>query len=405
MMKNRKLDYIWLALLIIIPIVILITNKIKLGLDLRGGTYVVLQADGKIEADTMDKVRDIVERRIDSLGVSEPVIQLSGNDRLIVELAGIKDPQKAIELIGTTAKLEFKIKNADGTYGPTLLEGSAIKTANLSQGQFGQPEVAFELNAEGSEKFAQITRENVGKQLAIMLDNKEQSAPVINTEISGGKGVITTGDPEDAKNLTNLLKSGALPVGIKILEIRTVGATLGTESIQQTKLAGILAMIIIWIFMFAVYKIPGLIADVVLVIYGLLTMGSLSMIGATLTLPGIAGFILTLGMAVDANVITFERIRDELRKGYNLSDSIEFGFKNGLPAILDGNITTLLIAGVLFFLGTGPVKGFAVTLTLGTLITLITAVFVTKVIFNLAVEVFAISSPVPEIRIFPSAII
>ncbi len=388
MMKNRKLDYIWLALLIIIPIVILITNKIKLGLDLRGGTYVVLQADGKIEADTMDKVRDIVERRIDSLGVSEPVIQLSGNDRLIVELAGIKDPQKAIELIGTTAKLEFKIKNADGTYGPTLLEGSAIKTANLSQGQFGQPEVAFELNAEGSEKFAQITRENVGKQLAIMLDNKEQSAPVINTEISGGKGVITTGDPEDAKNLTNLLKSGALPVGIKILEIRTVGATLGTESIQQTKLAGILAMIIIWIFMFAVYKIPGLIADVVLVIYGLLTMGSLSMIGATLTLPGIAGFILTLGMAVDANVITFERIRDELRKGYNLSDAIEFGFKNGLPAILDGNITTLLIAGVLFFLGTGPVKGFAVTLTLGTLITLITAVFVTKVIFNLAVEVF-----------------
>lgn len=388
MMKNRKLDYIWLALLIIIPIVILITNKIKLGLDLRGGTYVVLQADGKIEADTMDKVRDIVERRIDSLGVSEPVIQLSGNDRLIVELAGIKDPQKAIELIGTTAKLEFKIKNADGTYGPTLLEGSAIKTANLSQGQFGQPEVAFELNAEGSEKFARITRENVGKQLAIMLDNKEQSAPVINTEISGGKGVITTGDPEDAKNLTNLLKSGALPVGIKILEIRTVGATLGTESIQQTKLAGILAMIIIWIFMFAVYKIPGLIADVVLVIYGLLTMGSLSMIGATLTLPGIAGFILTLGMAVDANVITFERIRDELRKGYNLSDAIEFGFKNGLPAILDGNITTLLIAGVLFFLGTGPVKGFAVTLTLGTLITLITAVFVTKVIFNLAVEVF-----------------
>ena len=388
MMKNRKLDYIWLALLIIIPIVILITNKIKLGLDLRGGTYVVLQADGKIEADTMDKVRDIVERRIDSLGVSEPVIQLSGNDRLIVELAGIKDPQKAIELIGTTAKLEFKIKNADGTYGPTLLEGSAIKTANLSQGQFGQPEVAFELNAEGSEKFAQITRENVGKQLAIMLDNKEQSAPVINTEISGGKGVITTGDPEDAKNLTNLLKSGALPVGIKILEIRTVGATLGTESIQQTKLAGILAMIIIWIFMFAVYKIPGLIADVVLVIYGLLTMGSLSMIGATLTLPGIAGFILTLGMAVDANVITFERIRDELRKGYNLSDAIEFGFKNGLPARLDGNITTLLIAGVLFFLGTGPVKGFAVTLTLGTLITLITAVFVTKVIFNLAVEVF-----------------
>ena len=171
-MKIKKTHYIWLLVLILLPVMSLVYNKIKLGLDLRGGTYVVLQAQGKIEQDTMAKVKDIVERRVDSLGVAEPVIQLSGNDRLIVELAGIKDPQKAIDLIGTTAKLEFKIKNQDGTYGPTLLEGSAIKTANLSQGQFGQPEVAFELNGDGSNKFAEITRENVGKQLAIMLDGK-----------------------------------------------------------------------------------------------------------------------------------------------------------------------------------------------------------------------------------------
>ena len=389
-MKNKKTHYIWLLILVLLPIVSLVYNKIKLGLDLRGGTYVVLQAQGKIEQDTMAKVKDIVERRVDSLGVAEPVIQLSGHDRLIVELAGIKDPQKAIDLIGTTAKLEFKIKNKDGSYGPTLLEGSAIKTANLSQGQFGQPEVAFELNGDGSNKFAEITRENVGKQLAIMLDGKEQSAPVINTEISGGKGVITTNNPEDAKNLTNLLKSGALPVSIKILEIRTVGATLGSDSIAQTQFAGILSLIFIWAFMFFIYKIPGIVSNIVLVIYGLLTLGSLSMIGSTLTLPGIAGFVLTLGMAVDSNVITFERIKDELRKGRSLQDSIEYGFKNGLPAIIDGNLTTLLIAIVLFFFGTGPIKGFAVTLSLGVFVTIFTAVFVTKVILKFVLSTFKI---------------
>lgn len=389
-MKNKTIHYILLLAIIVIPGAILYRNKIKLGLDLRGGTYVVLQAQGKIESDTMDKVRDIVERRIDSLGVSEPVLQINGKDRLIVELAGIKDPQKAIDLIGTTAKLEFKIKNQDGTYGPTLLEGSAIKNATLVQGQFGQPEVAFELDTEGAEIFAKITRENVHKQLAIMLDGKEQSAPMINTEIPGGRGVITTNDPEDAQALTNLLKSGALPVSIKIMETRTVGATLGNESIQQTKMAGIIAMIAISLFMFAVYKIPGLIADVVLSIYGFLVLASFSMIGATLTLPGIAGFILTLGMAVDANVITFERIKEELRKGYSLEDAVENGFKNGLPAILDGNITTLLVASVLFFFGTGPVKGFAVTLTLGVLITIVTALFITKVLFKLVISVFKV---------------
>ncbi|RRD39719.1 protein translocase subunit SecD [Leptotrichia sp. OH3620_COT-345] len=389
-MKNKMIHYILLLVILIIPGIILYNSGIKLGLDLRGGTYVVLQAQGKVEADTMDKVRDIVERRVDSLGVSEPVIQINGNDRLIVELAGIKDPQKAIDLIGTTAKLEFKIKNEDGTYGPTLLEGSAIKNANLSQGQFGQPEVAFELDGEGAEKFAKITRENIDRQLAIMLDGKEQSAPRINSEIPGGRGVITTNDPEDAKALTNLLKSGALPVNIKILETRTVGATLGNESIQQTKMAGIIAMIAISLFMFIIYKIPGLIADAVLAIYGFLVLASFSMIGATLTLPGIAGFILTLGMAVDANVITFERIKEELKKGYSLEDSVENGFKNGLPAILDGNITTLLVASVLFFFGTGPVKGFAVTLTLGVVITIVTALFITKVLFKLIISTFKI---------------
>jgi len=342
-MQNKKSHYIWLLLVIFVPALILYFNKVKLGLDLRGGTSVVLQAQGKIEADTMSKVRNIIERRVNSIGVAEPVIQLSGNDKLIVELAGIKDPQKAIELIGTTAKLEFRIKNNDGTYGPVLLEGSALKSAGVTRDQVGMPSVSFELNSKGANDFAKITRENVGKQLAIMLDGKEQSAPVINSEIPGGRGQITTNNREDAKNITNLLKSGALPVSIKILEVRTVGATLGVESIKQTQFAGILAMIAISIFMFVIYKIPGLIADVVLAIYGFLVLASLSLVGSTLTLPGIAGFILTLGMAVDANVITFERIKEELAKGYSIDDAVKKGFENGLPAIIDGNLTTLLI--------------------------------------------------------------
>ena len=199
MMKNKKMQYVWLFLILFIPAVTLYFNKIKLGLDLRGGTSVVLQAQGKIEADTMDKVRDIIERRVDGLGVTEPTLQINGTDRLIVELAGIKDSQKAVELIGTTAKLEFKIKNSDGSYGPTLLEGSAIKTANLGQGEFGRPAGDFTLDSKGAEVFAQITKENIGKPLAIMLDGKEQSAPVINSEIPGGKGQITTTSMEDAK--------------------------------------------------------------------------------------------------------------------------------------------------------------------------------------------------------------
>ncbi|EEX73339.1 protein translocase subunit SecD [Leptotrichia hofstadii] len=390
-MQNKKSHYIWLLLVIFVPALILYFNKVKLGLDLRGGTSVVLQAQGKIEADTMSKVRNIIERRVNSIGVAEPVIQLSGNDKLIVELAGIKDPQKAIELIGTTAKLEFRIKNKDGSYGPVLLEGSALKSAGVSRDQVGMPSVSFELNSQGANTFAKITRENIGKQLAIMLDNKEQSAPTINSEINGGSGIITGRfSMEEANNLANLLKSGALPVEIKIVENRTVGATLGVDSIRQTGIAGLIALGVISVFMIAIYKIPGIVADIALLINGVLVLGLLSGIGAALTLPGIAGFILTLGMAVDSNVITYERIKEELRLGESLHDAVERGYENAFPAIIDGNITTLLVAAVLFFLGTGPIKGFAVTLSLGVVATVITGVFVSKVILKLFIKTFNI---------------
>ena len=389
-MQNKKSHYVWLLLVIFVPALILYFNKVKLGLDLRGGTSVVLQAQGKIEPDTMSKVKNIIERRVNSIGVAEPVIQLSGNDKLIVELAGIKDPQKAIELIGTTAKLEFRIKNKDG-YGPVLLEGSALKTAGVSRDQVGMPSVSFELNSQGANTFAKITRENIGKQLAIMLDNKEQSAPTINSEINGGSGIITGRfSIEEANNIANLLKSGALPVEIKIVENRTVGATLGVDSIRQTGIAGLIALGVISVFMIAIYKIPGIVADIALLINGVLVLGLLSGIGAALTLPGIAGFILTLGMAVDSNVITYERIKEELRLGESLHDAVERGYENAFPAIIDGNLTTMLVAAVLFFLGTGPIKGFAVTLALGVVATVITGVFVSKIFLKLFIKTFNI---------------
>ena len=382
-----------LILVVVIPAILIFRNPINLGLDLRGGTSVVLEAqeeDGKkLQPDTMDKVREIVQRRVDGLGVSEPVIQKSGENRLIVELAGVKDAQEAIDLIGTTAKLEFKIKTGDNSYGPTVLDGSAIKNAYVQQDQFGKPMIGFELNDEGAVKFAEITRTNMGKQLAIMLDGKEQSAPVIQSEIPGGKGSISGSFTyESAQNLANLLKAGALPVNIQIMETRSVDASLGAESIKATKMAAMIALVLVSLFMLAVYRVAGFVADLALCVFGILTAGLMCAIGTTLTLPGIAGFILSLGMAVDANVIIFERIKDEIMEGKRFQDCIDDGFNRAFPAILDGNITTLLITMVLFFFGTGPVRGFAVILTIGVLVSMFTAIFITKVIVKIFVNIF-----------------
>ncbi len=382
-----------LILVVVIPAILIFKNPINLGLDLRGGTSVVLEAqeeDGKkLQPDTMDKVREIVQRRVDGLGVSEPVIQKSGENRLIVELAGVKNAQEAIDLIGTTAKLEFKIKTGDNSYGPAVLDGSAIKNAYVQQDQFGKPMIGFELNDEGAVKFAEITKNNIGKQLAIMLDGKEQSAPVIQSEIPGGKGSISgTFTYESAQNLANLLKAGALPVNIQIMETRSVDASLGAESIKATKMAAIIALVLVSLFMLAVYRMAGFVADLALCVFGLLTAGLMSVIGTTLTLPGIAGFILSLGMAVDANVIIFERIKDEIMEGKRFQDCIDDGFNRAFPAIFDGNITTLLITMVLFFFGTGPVRGFAVILTIGVMVSMFTAIFITKVIVKIFVNIF-----------------
>lgn len=370
----------------------------KLGLDLKGGVYVVLEAVPEegvtIDDSAMNRLIEVLDRRINGLGVAESLVQKAGSNRVIIELPGISNTEDAINMIGKTALLEFKIENPDGTLGETLLTGGALKKADVTHDNLGRPQIQFEMNQEGAIKFAEITRNNIGRKLAITLDGKVQTAPMINSEIPSGNGVITGNYTlEEAKATATLLNAGALPVKAEVVETRTVGASLGDESIAQSKQAAMFAMALIGIFMLIFYRLPGIVADIALIIFGLITFGSLNFIDATLTLPGIAGLILSAGMAVDANVIIFERIKEELKLGNTIRNAIDAGFSKGFIAIFDSNLTTLIITTILFTFGTGPVKGFAVTLTIGTLASMFTAITITKILLVTFVTMFKLNKP------------
>lgn len=398
------MNKLWIRLLLVIAILagavcIILREPVKLGLDLKGGVYAVLEAAPEKEGDvidneTMNSLIEVLDRRINGIGVAESVVQKAGNNRVIIELPGISDTTEAINMIGKTALLEFKIMDENGNLGPTLLTGGALKKAQVGYGNLGEPQINFEMKPEGAIEFARITRENVGKQLAIVLDGKVQTAPVIRTEIPGGTGSISGNyTVEEAKRTATLLNSGALPIKAEIVETRTVGASLGDESIAASMVAGKVAMALIGIFMLIFYRFPGIVADIALVCFGIITFALLQFIGATLTLPGIAGLILSAGMAVDANVIIFERIKEELGFGNTIGGAINAGFSKGFVAIFDSNLTTLIITGILFIFGTGPVKGFAVTLTIGTVASMFTAIVMTKVLLMVFVEVFHLTNP------------
>lgn len=398
-MKKSTLMKLLFSLVVVFGAAYLIVTKpIKLGLDLKGGVYAVLEADKnggvKLDAEAMDRLVEVLDRRINGLGVAESVVQKTGSNRVIIELPGITDTEEAINMIGKTALMEFKIVQDDGTLGETLLTGAALKKAAVSYDNLGRPQISFEMSQDGAVKFADITRNNIGKKLAITLDGKVQTAPMINTEISGGTGVIT-GDytAEEAKKTATLLNAGALPIKAEIVETRTVGASLGDESIKQSAKAGILAVALIGIFMLILYKLPGIVAVLALFAFGIITFGMLNFIDATLTLPGISGIILSIGMAVDANVIIYERIKDELRFGNSINGAVNAGFTKGFSSIFDGQVTTLLITLVLFIFGTGAVKGFAVTLTIGTIASMFTALTLTKALLLSFVEIFKVDKP------------
>ena len=355
-----------------------LAGSIKQGLDLQGGTHVVLQAvdtpELKVDDDAVNRSVKIIERRVNELGLTEPVIQRQGKDRIIVELPGVKDPEKAIAMLGRTAMLQFKDMN-----GKVVLTGKDLKDARAQVSQGNQAVVGLEFSEEGGKKFGELTARNIGKQIAIELDGEVLTAPVVQEAITGGRAQISgSRTVEEAEHLAILLRSGSLPVKIEVMENRTVGPTLGQDSKDKSVKAFSIGIIGVFVFMLLFYRLSGLVADIALLLYVMLLLFVMRYLGATLTLPGIAGIILSIGMAVDANVLIFERFKEEIKKGKTLRSAMDAGFGRALVTILDSNVTTLMAAAVLFYLGTGPIKGFAVTLALGTLLSMFTAVTITK---------------------------
>ncbi len=381
-----------------------LAHSIRQGLDLQGGTHVVLEAEDTPEAavneDAMERVVKIMEKRVNELGLTEPIIQRQGERRIIVELPGIKDPDKAIQVIGKTAMLEFKDED-----GNTALTGTDLQNAKEETDQQGQNLVSLEFSSDGGQKFADLTTKNVGRKIAILLDGEVLTAPNVKEPILGGKAVITGSRTlEEAHNLAILLRSGSLPVKVNIIETRTVGPTLGQDSKDKSIFAFTVGIAAVVLFMLFFYHLPGLIADLSLMAYVIMLLFALKMLDATLTLPGVAGIILSVGMAVDANVLIFEHFKEEYRTGKTLRLSMDAGFKRAFTTIFDSNITTIIAAAVLFFFGTGTIKGFAITLGLGVVLSMFTAITLTQYMLKLLIasnifqnpKVYGASRPAEE---------
>jgi preprotein translocase subunit SecD len=391
-MKNKKILFWVIMALVIGCIFVIATKPTKLGLDLVGGSRLVLEAQTtdsipKITPENMDSLKFAIENRINAIGVAETVVQKEGDRRLIIEIPDVSDPQKAKEFLGDTAELEFKrpIQNADGTEGweSTGLTGKDLRKSLVStNSQNGEWVVSLEFNDAGTKKFAKLTKELVGKPMAIFFNGELQSAPVIQEAIIGGHAQISGGEGgfqyEQAKNMVDLLNAGALPVPAKIIEENTVGPTLGADSIANSKFAGLIGLSFVAIFMIAYYRIPGLIADIALLIYSLIVFSIFKIIPVTLTLAGIAGFILSIGMAVDANILIFERTKEELKAGRSLFTAVNLGFDRAFTSIFDSNMSTIITCCILYCLGTNVVKGFALTLAIGTIVSMFSAITVTK---------------------------
>lgn len=360
------------------------------------------QAAKRIEADAIEQAVETLRNRVDQFGVSEPLIQRSGEDRIILQMPGVSDINAVKKVVGSVAKLEFRLLPSAATaqgVGTTtmrnkagqsvvvedqaLMTGDAVSDARVDFDPQGQVEVSLRLSSLGSQTFARITSENVGRQLAIILDGIVYSAPVIRDAITGGSASISGGfTVDEARQLKVVLKAGALPAPLEVLEERTVGPTLGKESVKKGLLAMALGFSVISLFMVFYYLKSGLIAVGTLVLNAIIMVACLSLFGATLTLPGLAGLALTIGMAVDSNVIIFERIRDEIRRGATRNAAVSTGFDKAFGAIFDANVTTLLAGVLLYYFGTGAIRGFAVTLSIGVLTTLFCAVFVARLCFD-----------------------
>ncbi|MEG4574385.1 protein translocase subunit SecD [Microcoleus sp. N3A4] len=452
MQKQRSILAL-IFVLIIAAITVIVIMPTRLGLDLQGGSQLTIQVKTtptipKIDQGMLEAVRRIVENRVNGLGVSEALVQTVGEDQILVQLPGVNDPQQAERVLGGTAKLEF-LEQLPGTetqlaierqlQQELLVKQTALKTSNneaaikenqaalkrsneaiaklfKSSGLGGenlkdaQPQplasgnnwnVALRFDTPGGELFAQLTKNlaGTGRTIGIFLDERMISSPVVGVEfaqtgITGGSAVIQGNfTTQEANDLAVQLRGGALPVPVEIVENRTIGASLGRDSIQSSINAGIGGLILVLIFMVAYYRLPGVIANIALLIYALLTWAAFVLLGVTLTLPGIAGFVLSIGMAVDANVLIFERTREELRAGKTLYRSVESGFYRAFSSILDGNVTTVIACAALFWLGAGLVKGFAVTLALGVVVSMFTAITCSRTLLLVVLGFPALRKP------------
>ena len=358
----------------------------RLGLDLVGGSILTYDIDlSQVAAADRDSVigglRDVIEKRVNLFGVSEPQIytaKAGDQQRLMVELAGVKDIEQAIKIIGETPLLDFREVEGE-KFIPTNLTGRYIKSAQLGFDNLGKPVVNISFNDEGAKIFEDLTERNINKLLAIFLDNEPIEIPVVKEKISGGKAVISGNfTPDSARQLVERFNAGALPAPIELVSQQTIGASLGLDSLKKTIFCGFFGFLLVVLFMVGYYRRLGLVASVALIIYAVLTLGIFKLIPVTLTLAGIAGFILSIGMAVDANVLIFARMKEELGKGLSREAAIEEGFRRAWSSIRDSNITTLIIAVILFYFTTSFVKGFALTLFIGVLMSMFSAITITK---------------------------
>ncbi|MBG1241766.1 protein translocase subunit SecD [Nostoc sp. UIC 10607] len=453
-MQRQRSLLILILVLIIAAITVIATIPIPLGLDLRGGSQLTIQVKPSAEVPQitereLEGVKKVVEGRINGLGVSEPVIQTVGADKILVQLPGVNNPEQAERVLGGTAQLEFRtqkpntetqlfafqasraelkakqeelrkstdkaaiVKNQEDLQNSNQAIAELFESTNppligkYLKDAYGEPtqgnnwNVAIRFDQQGGQLFADLTKNlaGTGRSIGVFLDNELISAPTVGIEfaatgITGGAAVITGNfTAQQANDLGVQLRGGALPVPVEIAEIRTVGATLGKDSITSSIYAGIGGLTLVLVFMVVYYRLPGLIADVALLIYALLTWATFALLGVTLTLPGIAGFILSIGMAVDANVLIFERTREELQAGKSLYRSVESGFYRAFSSILDGNVTTVIACAALFWLGAGLVKGFALTLALGVAVSMFTAITCSRTLMFLAITIPALKKP------------
>lgn len=372
-------------------------KAMKLGLDLKGGVHVVVEAkdtpEHKVTNEDMEALQRVMRNRVDELGLAEPLIQREGSRRLIIELAGASDPEEAVKVIGKTALLEFKTSD-----GRVVVSGKDLKDAKaIIDSRTQEPQVALKFNAEGTKRFAEVTteltqkyaKEDPRRRIGIYLDNQLLTNPVVDEPIPSGEAVIRGGfaDFKEAANLAALLRGGALPVPVQIEERRAVGPTLGQDSLIKSEKAAIVGLVAIALFMLIVYRLPGLVANFSLIVYAVLVLAALWVLKATLTLPGIAGLLLSVAMALDANILIYERLKEELRNGKTLRAAVDAGFKRAFVTIFDSNATTVLAAIVLYFLGSGTVRGFAITLSLGIVVSMFTAIALTRTLLRLIISV------------------